>query len=97
MALAQYGNQQYIKLEDRLVLLAWLNDRFGYRSNRERLADVKNAANALQLASTPPTPSPMPPSTVPSDPAGPPRCGWSCPGPAWRSGAPARPVALDPA
>jgi hypothetical protein len=34
---------QYVKLEERLALLAWLNDRFGYRSNREMLADMKEA------------------------------------------------------
>ena len=32
----QNGIQQYVKLEERLVLLAWLNDRFGYKSNRSR-------------------------------------------------------------
>ncbi|MDW8317053.1 MAG: hypothetical protein RMN53_04280 [Anaerolineae bacterium] len=31
------GLQQYIKLESRLVLLAWLNRLFGYSSNRELL------------------------------------------------------------
>jgi hypothetical protein len=34
---------QYVKLEERLVLLAWLNDRLGYASNRDLLADMKGA------------------------------------------------------
>lgn len=34
---------EYIKLEKRLVLLAWLNDLFGYKSNRELLSDMKEA------------------------------------------------------
>jgi len=34
---------EYVKLEKRLVLLAWLNDLFGYKSNQELLADVKQA------------------------------------------------------
>ncbi len=33
----------YIKLEKRLVLLAWLNSLFGYKSNQELLADGKQA------------------------------------------------------
>ena len=32
---------EYIKLERRLVLLAWLNDLFGYKSNQELLSDMK--------------------------------------------------------
>lgn len=34
--------QQYIKLENRLILLAWINSLFGYNSNRELLEDCKN-------------------------------------------------------
>lgn len=34
---------EYVKLEKRLVLLAWLNSLFGYQSNRELLADLKKA------------------------------------------------------
>jgi len=34
---------EYVKLEKRLVLLAWLNSLFGYRNNQELLADVKRA------------------------------------------------------
>ena len=35
------GAAQYVKLEQRLVLLAWLNGHFGYDSNRDLLADGK--------------------------------------------------------
>ncbi|MCD6553013.1 MAG: DEAD/DEAH box helicase family protein, partial [Anaerolineae bacterium] len=35
------GIQQYIKLEHRLVLLAWLNHLFGYESNKALLEDCK--------------------------------------------------------
>lgn len=38
------GLQQYVKLENRLVLLAWLNSLFGYNSNREALEDCKKIA-----------------------------------------------------
>ncbi|MFC2020725.1 DEAD/DEAH box helicase family protein [Chloroflexota bacterium] len=34
---------EYIKLEKRLILLAWLNDLFGYRSNQELLFDMREA------------------------------------------------------
>jgi len=34
---------QYVKLEQRLVLLAWLNDLFGSQRNRDLLADMKEA------------------------------------------------------
>lgn len=37
------GLQQYVKLENRLVLLAWLNDLLGYAHNRDLLADMKQA------------------------------------------------------
>ena len=47
MAPANTGLQQVVKLEERLTLLAWLNDRFGYRSNRELLADMKQAAEGF--------------------------------------------------
>lgn len=36
------GIQQYVKLENRLVLLAWLNSLLGYQNNRELLADFKD-------------------------------------------------------
>lgn len=35
--------QQYVKLEARLVLLAWLNGLFGYEHNRDLLTDMKEA------------------------------------------------------
>src|SRR6266446_3288394 len=47
MAPAQNGIQQYVKLEERLVLLAWLNDLFDYHSNRDLLADMKEAAEGF--------------------------------------------------
>jgi hypothetical protein len=34
---------EYVKLEKRLLLLAWLIDLFGYTSNQELLADIKQA------------------------------------------------------
>ena len=39
------GIQQYSKLEHRLTLLAWLNSRFGYESNRAMLDDCKGVAD----------------------------------------------------
>jgi len=39
------GIQQYTKLENRLVLLSWLNNLFGYASNKELLNDCKNVAD----------------------------------------------------
>lgn len=37
------NSTEYVKLEKRLVLLAWLNDLFGYKGNQELLADGKQA------------------------------------------------------
>ncbi len=37
----------YIKLEQRLVLLAWLNNLFGYEHNRDLLADMKSVAEGF--------------------------------------------------
>lgn len=37
------GASEYNRLENRLVLLAWLNSLFGYKSNRELLADMQQA------------------------------------------------------
>jgi hypothetical protein len=37
------GLAQYVKLENRLILLAWLNDQLGYAHNRDLLADMKQA------------------------------------------------------
>ena len=39
---------EYIKLERRLVLLAWLNDLFGYKSNKELLSDIKANVNLIE-------------------------------------------------
>lgn len=33
------GSRKYVKLEQRLVLLAWLNGLFGYKRNRDLLAN----------------------------------------------------------
>ena len=33
----------YIKLEQRLILLAWLNDLFGYKNNQELLQDIRES------------------------------------------------------
>lgn len=41
---------QYIKLENRLVLLAWLNDLFGYKSNCDLLADAKGVAEGFDAS-----------------------------------------------
>jgi len=41
------GLQQYVKLENRLVLLAWLNSLFGYKRNKHLLADTKGAAEGF--------------------------------------------------
>jgi hypothetical protein len=44
------GIQQYVKLEDRLVLLAWLNGLFGYQRNRDLLADMRGAAEGFDAS-----------------------------------------------
>ena len=41
------GAAQHVALEQRLVLLAWLNDLFGYRSNRELLSDLRDTAEGF--------------------------------------------------
>jgi hypothetical protein len=41
------GLQQYLKLENRLVLLAWLNSLLGYPSNRALLEDTKTVAEGF--------------------------------------------------
>lgn len=40
-------SSEYIKLEKRLVLLAWINSLFGYANNQELLQDVKEAAEGF--------------------------------------------------
>jgi len=44
------GAAQYVKLEQRLVLLAWLNGHFGYKRNRDLLADMKEAGEGFDAA-----------------------------------------------
>lgn len=44
------GLAQYVKLENRLVLLAWLNDQLGYQHNRDLLADMKQADEGFDLS-----------------------------------------------
>jgi hypothetical protein len=44
------GAAQCVKLEQRLVLLAWLNGLFGYKSNRDLLADMKEAGEGFDAA-----------------------------------------------
>ena len=44
------GAQPYTKLEQRLVLLAWLNSLLGYASNKEMLADTKNVAEGFDAS-----------------------------------------------
>ncbi len=44
---APSGLPQWVKLENRLVLLAWLNSLLGYRSNRELLEDCKRVAEGF--------------------------------------------------
>jgi hypothetical protein len=41
------GIQQYTKLENRLVLLSWLNSLFGYANNKELLKDCKDVADGF--------------------------------------------------
>lgn len=50
MARANNGNPEYVKLEQRLVLLAWLNSLFGYEQNRDLLADVREAAEGFDAS-----------------------------------------------
>jgi hypothetical protein len=38
---------EFVKLEKRLVLVAWLNELFGYRDNRELLRDTKSVAEGF--------------------------------------------------
>ena len=47
MPAASNGLQQYVKLEQRLVLLAWLNSLFGYDSNKALLEDCKEVAEGF--------------------------------------------------
>ena len=40
------GNE-HVKLENRLVLLSWLNSRFGYESNYDLLKDTREVAEGF--------------------------------------------------
>lgn len=44
------GKTEYLKLEQRLVLLSWLNENFGYESNRALLTDMKEAAEGFDAS-----------------------------------------------
>ncbi|MCX6983256.1 MAG: DNA methyltransferase, partial [Lentisphaerae bacterium] len=44
------GIAQYTKLENRLVLLSWLNDLLGYKRNKDLLADTKSAAEGFDAS-----------------------------------------------
>ena len=50
MARAPSGTSEYVKLEQRLDLLAWLNGHFGYENNRDLLADMKEAAEGFDAS-----------------------------------------------
>lgn len=41
------GLAQYVKLENRLVLLAWLNSLLGYKNNKDLLTDTKDTAEGF--------------------------------------------------
>jgi len=47
MAQTRNSKPEYLKLEQRLVLLAWLNGLFGYESNRDLLADIQEAGEGF--------------------------------------------------
>ncbi|MBP7946058.1 MAG: DEAD/DEAH box helicase family protein [Verrucomicrobia bacterium] len=50
MARASNGSPEYVKLEQRLALLAWLNGLFGYDNNLDLLADVSEAAEGFDAS-----------------------------------------------
>ena len=41
------GTSQYFRLEQRLILLSWLNSQLGYEHNRDLLADMKEATEGF--------------------------------------------------
>ena len=47
---ANTAEAEYVRLEQRLVLLAWLNARFGYDSNSELLEDLKESSEGFDAA-----------------------------------------------
>jgi len=46
-AVVSRARAEFVKLEKRLVLVAWLNQLFGYRDNRELLRDTKAVAEGF--------------------------------------------------
>jgi len=50
MPRAQNGKPEYVKLEQRLVLLAWLNGLFGYESNRDLLQDLRESGEGFDAS-----------------------------------------------
>lgn len=44
------GSTHYVKLENRLVLLAWLNNLLGYKQNKDLLEDAKNLAEGFDAS-----------------------------------------------
>jgi hypothetical protein len=50
MPRARNGKLEYVKLEQRLVLLAWLNNLFGYDSNRDLLEDMREAGEGFDAS-----------------------------------------------
>jgi hypothetical protein len=44
------GTQQHVKPDERLVLLAWLDDLFGCESNRALLTDLKEATEGFHAS-----------------------------------------------
>ncbi len=47
MARVRNGTSEYVKLEQRLILLACLNGHFGYKNNCDLLPDMKESAEGL--------------------------------------------------
>lgn len=47
---ASSGLQQYVKLENRLVLLAWINSLLSCKRNKDLLADTKGAAEGFDAS-----------------------------------------------
>ena len=50
MGRARNGKPEYVKLEQRLVLLAWLNGLFGYEKNRDLLHDMREAGEGFDAS-----------------------------------------------
>ena len=50
MARAKNSKPEYVKLEQRMVLLAWLNGLFGYENNRDLLVDMQEAGEGYDAS-----------------------------------------------